>query len=147
MKIVILIALVIANSIECEAEKSVKYDQYKLVRMFTSGIKDQKTVYDFLTPKVDFWTSPYTNGTVDFMISPIEFYKVTGYLRHQRISYKSCSDVVNEEIVDHPTGCGCKVLWWSEDYWFLLCLSASRVLCYWFAFAVGTATHKNKSKL
>ena len=50
IKIVILITLVIANSIECEAEKSVKYDQYKLVRMFTSGIKDQKTVYEFLTP-------------------------------------------------------------------------------------------------
>lgn len=50
MKIVILITLVIANSIECEAEKSVRYDQYKLVRMFTSGIKDQKTIYDFLTP-------------------------------------------------------------------------------------------------
>ena len=50
IKIVILITLVIANSIECEAEKSVKYDQYKLVRMFTSGIKDQKTIYDFLTP-------------------------------------------------------------------------------------------------
>ena len=50
IKIVILTALVIVNSIECEAEKSVKYDQYKLVRMFTSGIKDQKTVYDFLTP-------------------------------------------------------------------------------------------------
>ena len=50
IKTMILVALVIANSIECEAEKSVKYDQYKLVRMFTSGIKDQKTVYDFLTP-------------------------------------------------------------------------------------------------
>ena len=50
IKIVILITLVIINSIECEAEKSVKYDQYKLVRMFTSGIKDQKTIYDFLTP-------------------------------------------------------------------------------------------------
>ena len=38
--------------------------------------------------EVDFWTSPYTNGTVDFMISPIEYQKVIGYLRHQRISYK-----------------------------------------------------------
>jgi len=98
IKIVILIALVIANSIECEAEKSVKYDQYKLVRMFTSGIKDQKTIYDFLTPRVDFWTSPHTNGTVDFMISPIEYHKVTGYLQHQRISYKTIMRDVQRAI-------------------------------------------------
>ena len=58
MKIVILIALVTVNSIECEAEKGVKYDQYKLVRMFTSGIKDQKTVYEFLTPSKYIIISP-----------------------------------------------------------------------------------------
>ena len=37
---------------------------------------------------VDFWTSPYTNGTVDFMISPKEYTRVVRHLQHEKIPFK-----------------------------------------------------------
>ena len=37
---------------------------------------------------VDFWTSPYENGTVDFMTSPQEYTGVVRHLQHKRIPFK-----------------------------------------------------------
>ena len=37
---------------------------------------------------VDFWTSPETNGTVDFMISPKEYTGVVRHLQRQNIPFK-----------------------------------------------------------
>ena len=37
---------------------------------------------------VDFWTSPYANGTVDFMISPKEYTRVVRHLQHEKIPFK-----------------------------------------------------------
>merc|ERR1711997_359931 len=80
-------------------ERKIQYDKYKLVRMFTSGFNgDQKDLYNFLTPRVDFWTSPETNGTVDFMISPKEYTGVVRQLQRQKIPFKLIMKDVQQAI-------------------------------------------------
>merc|ERR1712001_96688 len=80
-------------------ERKIQYDKYKLVRMFTSGLYgDQKDLYKFLTPRVDFWTSPETNGTVDFMISPKEYTGVVRHLQRQNIPFKLIMKDVQQAI-------------------------------------------------
>jgi len=80
-------------------ERKVEYKNYKLVRMFTSGLNgDQNDLYNFLMPRVDFWTSPYENGTVDFMTSPQEYTGVVKQLQQKRIPFKLIMKDVQQAI-------------------------------------------------
>merc|ERR1712223_838467 len=82
-----------------EYEEKVEYRNYKLVRMYTSGLNgDQNDLYNFLIPRVDFWTSPYENGTVDFMTSPQEYTGVVRHLQHKRIPFKIIMKDVQQAI-------------------------------------------------
>jgi len=80
-------------------ERKVEYNEYKLVRMYTSGLNgNQSDLYNFLTPRVDFWTSPYENGTVDFMTSPQEYTGVVRHLQRERIPFKLIMKDVQQAI-------------------------------------------------
>merc|ERR1739844_408844 len=101
----ITVIFVIAWASFCDGQKHLgsetrtQYDRYKLVRMTTTELSgDQSKLYSFLTPRVDFWTSPYTNGTVDFMISPKEYTRVVRHLQHEKIPFKLIMKDVQQAI-------------------------------------------------
>jgi len=101
----IAVIFVIAWASFCDGQKHLgsetrtQYDRYKLVRMTTTELNgDQSKLYSFLTPRVDFWTSPYTNGTVDFMISPKEYTRVVRHLQHEKIPFKLIMKDVQQAI-------------------------------------------------
>merc|ERR1711997_541103 len=74
------------------------YDHFKLLRMDTVGLRDTGSLYEFLSPRADFWTQPVQNGTVDFMISPQEYGTVIRYFHQQRIPFEVLMDDVQNGI-------------------------------------------------
>jgi len=62
------------------------------------GLRDPGSLYDFLSPRADFWTEPLRNGTVDFMISPQDYGAVIRYFQQRRIPFEVLMDDVQNEI-------------------------------------------------
>jgi len=77
-----------------------QYGQYKLLRMATQGLGQKPWFLQFLSPRVDFWTSPIANGTVDVMVSPKYYRSVTNFLHSYQIPYKILMDDVQRAIDD-----------------------------------------------
>ena len=75
----------------------IQYDQYKLVRMFTSGVQDQRALYDYLIPSksnVSSYRSTVSNKNTH--LADFETCLFRGYLRN----HLSCRKVFN--IYLHP---------------------------------------------
>lgn len=77
---------------------TTSYRGFKLLRMDTAGLRDQKFLYDFLLPRADFWTEPHVNGSVDLMISPRDFRAVEQYFYRNRVPYKVLMNDVQSEV-------------------------------------------------
>jgi len=76
------------------------YGRYKLLRMVSTGIGQESWFYQFLNPRVDFWTSPVANGTVDFMVSPKNYRAVVQFLHRYEVPYKVLMNDVQKAIED-----------------------------------------------
>merc|ERR1711976_778578 len=68
--------------------------------MVSTGIGQESWFYQFLNPRVDFWTSPVANGTVDFMVSPKNYRAVVQFLHRYEVPYKGLMNDVQKAIED-----------------------------------------------
>merc|ERR1719412_1305942 len=68
--------------------------------MATLGLGQKSWFLQFLSPRVDFWTSPIANGTVDVMVSPKNYRPVVNFLQHYQIPYKVIMNDVQRAIDD-----------------------------------------------